>query len=285
MWSCYQKVISILAHGGVLLVCATCLAQPDISQVIPASDLKAGQAWPTGKWISLFDGQSLDGWIPKIRYHDLGENYGNTFRVDNGLLKVRYESENYPQFDERFGHIFYHIPFSNYRLRVEYRFVGQQCAGGPGWAIRNSGMMLHCEDPKLMTKDQDFPASIELQLLGGNGQDARTTSNLCTPGTNVVLKGKLFLPHCTPSTSKTYHGDQWVTAEAEVHGAGVIKHILESQTVLEYSEPQLDARDEHSKILIDHQGGNLTLSGGYISLQSESHPIDFRRVEIMLLDD
>jgi hypothetical protein len=235
-------------------------------------------------WIALFNGQDLTGWTPKIRHHALGENYGNTFRVEGGLLKVRYDSESYPQFEERFGHLFYNQAYSHYRLRVEYRFVGQQCPGGPGWAIRNSGMMLHGEDPKLMTLDQDFPASIECQLLGGDGQNSRTTMNLCTPGTNVVKDSKLFLPHCTPSTSQTYHGEQWVTVEVEVRGAGEIKHFVDGKLVLSYSQPQYDERDPHAKMLAEKQGG-LLIQGGTISLQSESHPIDFRSVELLVLEE
>ncbi|MFO1066126.1 MAG: DUF1080 domain-containing protein [Pirellulales bacterium] len=235
-----------------------------------------------GDWIQLFKGKDLTGWKPKIRHHPYGENYGNTFRVADGLLQVRYDADKYEKYDERFGHLFYETPYSKYRLRVEYRFVGDQCPGGPGWAIRNSGMMLHCENPLTMTLDQDFPASIEVQLLGGNGKDPRTTANLCTPGTNVFLDGKLFMPHCTNSKSKTYHGDRWVTTEVEVHGSGEIKHYVEGELVLSYSAPQLDERDPHAKELSKAAGGVL-LNSGYISLQSESHPIDFRKVELLVL--
>jgi hypothetical protein len=238
---------------------------------------------PNENWIQLFNGQDLSGWTPKIRYHAYGENYGDTFRVEDGLLKVRYDADKYPTFGEKFGHLFHESPYSNYKLRVEYRFVGEQVPGGPGWAIRNSGLMLHCEDPKEMRLDQDFPTSIEYQLLGGNGRDERTTANLCTPGTNVVLNGKLFTPHCTNSTSKTYHGEQWVTAEVEVHGAGEIIHWMEGKEVLRYSQPQLDPADPRGAELIAARGGQLLLSEGYISLQSESHPIDFRKVEILEL--
>ena len=235
------------------------------------------------KWIPLFNGKDLEGWTPKIRYHDLGDNYGDTFRVQDGLLQVRYDKAKYESFGEKFGHLFYKQPYSHYRLRVEYRFVGDQCKGGPGWATRNSGMMLHCEDPKTMTKDQDFPASIEVQILGGNGKDDRSTVNLCTPGTNVVMGGKLFLPHCTNSKSKTYHGEQWVTVEVEVRGHEVMKHIIDGQVVLEYTEPQLDERDAHAKQLAVAKG-TVKLDGGFISLQSESHPVDFRKVELLVLD-
>lgn len=233
------------------------------------------------KWIQLFNGKNLDGWTPKIKGYKLGENFGNTFRVEDGLLKVRYDQ--YDRFDQRFGHLFYKDQFSHYRLRLEYRFVGEQVKGGPGWAYRNSGAMLHGEAPESMAIDQDFPVSIEAQLLGGDGEHKRTTMNLCTPGTNVVLNGKLFKPHCTSSSSKTYHGDQWVTVEVEVHGNDLIKHIIDGKVVLEYREPQLDPRDEHARELITKNGG-IMLSKGTISLQSESHPIDFRKVELMILE-
>lgn len=236
-----------------------------------------------GEWVSLFNGKDLEGWTPKIRYYELGDNYANTFRVVDGLLTVSYDDGYEDGFGEKFGHLFYKDSFSNYRFRVEYRFVGDQCKDGPGWATRNSGVMIHGEDPKEMAVDQDFPASIEVQLLGGDGEHKRTTSNLCTPGTNVVMDGELIKRHCTSSTSKTYHGEQWVTAEIEVHGNGVIKHILDGEVVLEYTKSQLDERDEHAKALAEKAGG-IQLSGGTISLQSESHPIQFRKVEIMVLD-
>ena len=231
-------------------------------------------------WIPLFNGKNLEGWTVKIRGFKAGENFADTFRVQDGLLTVSYDG--YDEFRERFGHIFYNMPFSNYRIRVEYRFIGQQCPGGPGWAYRNSGIMLHGQTPDSMTVDQKFPVSIEVQLLGGNGTDKRTTSNLCTPGTNVVMNGKLIRRHCISSTSRTYHGDQWVTAEVEVRGGRVIRHILEGRTVLEYTKPQLDPRDADARRLI--RGDNLILTGGTISLQSESHPCQFRKVEVLKLD-
>ena len=236
----------------------------------------------TDKWTPLFNGKNLDGWEVKIRGHELGENFGDTFRVEDGLLKVRYDQ--YEKFDRHFGHLFYEQPFSHYRLRVEYRFVGEQVAGGPGWAFRNNGLMLHGQTPQTMAVDQEFPVSIEAQLLGGNGKDPRSTANLCTPGTNVVLNGKLFLPHCTTSRSKTYHGDQWVQVEIEVRGSQVIRHYVEGELVLEYTEPQLDERDAEARPLIEKNGG-LLLSSGTISLQAESHPTDFRKIELMLLEE
>ncbi len=265
--------------AALLLITTTAMAQTAIRETgsKPEADTN-------GKWIQLFNGKDLTGWTPKIRYHDLGENFADTFRVRDGLLQVRYDKYDGP-FKQRFGHLFYKDKLSNYILRVEYRFVGDQVEGGPGWAFRNSGLMLHGEDPRTMSKDQDFPTSIEVQLLGGNGRDERPTANLCTPGTNVVMGGMLVTRHCTSSRSKTYHGDQWVTVEVEVRGGEVIRHKIDGRVVLEYNNPQLDARDKHAKDLIKLNDGKLLLTGGTISLQSESHPCDFRKVELLKLPD
>jgi len=231
------------------------------------------------EWIQLFNGSNLDGWTPKIRGYDAGVNFGNTFRVENGVLKVSYDQ--YDDFANRFGHLFYKDNFGYYRLAVEYRFVGQQAKNGPGWALRNSGMMIHGQTPQSMGKDQDFPVSIEVQLLGGDGVKARTTVNLCTPGTNVVRNGALFTPHCINSTSQTYHGEQWVRAEVEIHGSGLVKHIVEGQTVLEYEMPQVGGGNVSAGGSMPKDGD--LLSEGTISLQSESHPIEFRKVQLLPL--
>ena len=231
-------------------------------------------------WIQLFNGRDLDGWTPKFSKHDLGENVNDTFRVENGNLAVRYDK--WTKFDGEFGHLFYKDPFSYYRIAAEYRFVGDQVAGGPGWARRNNGLMLHSPHPKTMLKDQDFPISIEVQLLGGFGKP-RTTVNLCTPGSNVVMNGKLHTAHCTNSTSKTYDGDQWVRVEVELQGDEVVKHMVEGQTVLEYTKPQIGGGSVNPvdpAVKVD----GTPLAGGYISIQAETAPIDFRKIEVLNLE-
>ncbi len=245
-------------------------------------------AWAQGKqrnadreeWIQLFNGKNLDGWVVKLAHHELGDNFGDTFRVENGVMKVSYDK--YKKFNGEFGHIFYRQKFSHYRLRVEYRFLGEQVEGGPEWGLRNSGAMIHCLAPETMTKDQDFPISIEVQFLGGLGKGPRPTANLCTPGTNVVMDGKLFTPHCINSTSKTYDGDQWVTVEVEVRGDESIKHIVEGKTVIAYEKPQIGGGNVNNfDPGVKKDGAPLT--EGYISLQAESHPLEFRKAELLNL--
>ena len=237
------------------------------------------------EWLQLFNGRDLAGWSPKFAHHELGENFNDTFRVEDGLLKVRYDK--WENFTDEFGHIFYKEPFSYYILAAEYRFVGEQVKTRRtdlAWAIRNNGLMIHSPAPATMLKDQDFPISIEVQLLGGMGNGRpRSTANLCTPGTHVVMKGALHTAHCTNSSSKTYEGDQWVRVEVIAHGDESIKHMVEGQTVLEYSKPQIGggaASPTDPGVKVD----GTPLTGGYISLQAETAPIDFRKVELLNLE-
>ena len=237
----------------------------------------SGQQQYPGKWKQLFNGKSLKGWQPKIRGYAYKDNFANTFRVSDGKITVGYEG--YDKFNDRFGHLFYKKPYSYYLFAVEYRFVGEQAPGAPGWAYKNSGVMIHGQKPETMRKNQDFPISIEVQLLGGDDKGERSTCNLCTPGTNVEMDGKLFTPHCINSSSKTFRNDEWVRAEILVLGDEEIKHIVNGDTVLVYQKPQIgggNVSDFDPSVKID---GTL-LKGGYISLQSEGHPVEFRKVEI-----
>lgn len=253
-----RNSLGILALSvGVMAVAVANLMSPALAE---DDEAKA-------EWVQLFNGKDLTGWTPKIRGYEVGHNFGDTFYVEDGVLKVGYDA--YDKFKERFGHLFYNTPYSHYILRAEYRFVGEQCPGGPPWALRNSGLMLHGQDPKVMKRAQKFPDSIEVQLLGGDGSATRPTCNLCTPGTDVVMNDKLLKTHCLNSESETYHGDEWVTVEIEVRGNESLIHRVNGKQVLEYTKPQLD-------------DGTL-LSSGTISLQSESHPVEFRKIELKQL--
>lgn len=232
------------------------------------------------EWQPLFNGHDLSGWTPKIRGYPPGENFGNTFRVEDSVLRVSYDQ--YDTFRSRYGHLFYKEKYSYYRIAIEYRFTGSQAAGGEGWAERNSGIMVHGQSPESMGRDQDFPISIEVQLLGGLGRGPRSTANLCTPGTHVVMADTLLTEHCIPSRSQTYDGDQWVRAEVRVLGDSLISHFVNGEEVLTYTKPQIGGGVVDGYLPDVKQDGKL-LSEGYISLQSESHPVEFRKVEFLNL--
>lgn len=231
-------------------------------------------------WVDLFNGKDLSGWDIKFTGYDLNDNLNKTFGVKDGLLSVSYDE--WSDFNNEFGHIFYNKPYSHYRLKVIYRFVGDQVTNGPGWAYRNNGVMLHSQSAASMLKDQDFPISLETQLLGGNGKDERPTGNLCTPGTHVNIDGKLVEEHCIISTSKTYHGDQWVEMEILVLGDSLIQHVIDDKVVFTYSKPVIGGgvvANYDDKIKKDGKA----LTEGYISLQAESHPTQFRSIRLLNL--
>ncbi|MEZ6194843.1 MAG: DUF1080 domain-containing protein [Planctomycetota bacterium] len=242
-------------------------------------DAEAPVAAPAADgWRVVFDGKSLDGWTPKIKGQPLGEDPLGTFRVRDGVIAVVYD--DYERFEGRFGHLFLDGVHENYDFEFEYRFLGDQTPGGPGWAFRNSGAMVHGQSAESMRVDQDFPVSIEFQILGGDGKNARPTGNLCTPGTHVVIGDELVTRHVTDSSSPTYAGDGWVRARVEVRGDTSIRHFIEDQLVLEYRAPQLDPGDADARGLIEAAGGEVALKRGTISLQAESHPCEFRRLRI-----
>lgn len=231
------------------------------------------------EWIALFNGKDIDDWFVKINGHEVGVNYGETFRVDSGILKVSYDQ--YDDFNDQFGHLYYKVPFSHYHLMVEYRFVGELQKGAPSYTLRNSGVMFHSQDPRKMRKDQDWPISIEMQFLGGlsDGKE-RPTGNMCSPGTHVVYKGQLSEEHCINSTSKTYDGDQWVRAELIVLGDSLITHVINGDTVLQYSKPQIGGAVVNGYDPSEKVDGK-PLTSGFIALQSEGQPVEFRKVQLL----
>jgi hypothetical protein len=252
-----------------------------VAALVLTSSCALGQNDPNRKdWIQAFNGKNLDGWIMKITGFPLGENYGNTFRVENGLLKAAYDQ--YPEFANKFGHIFYRTKFSHYIVAAEYRFVGEQAKNGPAWALRNNGIMIHCQAPETMGKDQDFPISVEVQLLGGGPTGERSTANMCSPGTEVFRDGAMVKGHCMTSTSQTYRGDQWVRVEAEVLGSERVRHMVDGKVVLEYTNLQIGGGNVNNFDPAVKKDGT-PLGEGYIALQGESHPTEFRKVEILNL--
>ena len=272
-----HRINNFLSISLILIFCISCKEKDKSNPNIEEN------------WLSLFNGKDLDGWDIKFSGHEINDNYNNTFQVEDGMIRVVYDE--YEKFDDKYGHMYYEKPFSYYKIRFDYRFLGEQTPGGESWNVRNSGIMLHSQSAKSNDLHQDFPVSIEIQLLGGLGKGPRTTGNLCTPGTQVVFNDKLDFTHCISSNSKTYDGDRWVHVEAIVLGDQSITHIVEKDTVLVYEKPQIttsyldDDWDRYgvtSKDYWKNISGKL-LSEGYIAIQAESHAIDFKNIELLNL--
>lgn len=265
-----KKVLYFLFFA-ISLAHFSCISQKNINRFAAQED-----------WIPLFNGKDINDWIVKIHHHETGDNFGNTFRVEDGLIKVRYD--RYDSFNNRYGHLYFKQPFSYYHLVVEYRFTGVWRKDAPEYTLKNSGVMLHAQDPRTMPREQDWPISVEMQFLAGLGDGKpRPTGNMCSPGTDVVYNGRIDPRHCINSSSETYEGEQWVRAEAIVLGDSLITHIINGDTVLQYSKPQIGGgvvNNYDPRIKTD---GKL-LSSGFIALQSEGQEIDFRKVELLNLE-
>jgi Domain of Unknown Function (DUF1080) len=236
----------------------------------------------TNEWTQLFNGRDLEDWIVKVHHHEPGVNFGNTFRVEDGMIKVRYDE--YEDFNDQFAHLYYKTPFSHFHLKLEYHFTGELQKGAPDYTVLNSGVMFHSQDPRTMPKEQNWPISVEMQFLAGLGDgNPRPTGNMCSPGTEIVYQGKQYEEHCLNSTSKTYGKDEWVRAELIVLGDSLISHIINGDTVLQYTKPSMGGgvvNGFDSTLWVPGQ----PLTSGYIALQSEGQPIEFRNIELKVLD-
>lgn len=244
----------------------------------PASAAVAAES--PGQWVPMFNGRDLSGWTPKFTGSPAGENVLDTFRVKDGVLTASYDG--YDELRGRFGHLFYERKLSHYRIRLEYRFTGKQVAGGPAWGLMNSGIMLHSEPAQGMRRDQAFPVSIEAQFLGDDGTGKRTTGNLCSPGTHVVIDGKLVTEHCPQTSTVAVPPGEWTRFEVEVRGNRLIRHLVNGVVTAEYGKPQYDPTDEDGKRVMG--SGPVELGEGYVALQAESHPVQFRNLELLVLE-
>lgn len=242
--------------------------------VLPAA------AQTAGDWVPIFNGRNLDGWTAKLAHHEVRDNFGDTFRIENGILRVVYDK--YPEFGSRFGHLFWKEKLSHFRVRIEYRFVGEQMKGGPSYARLNSGIMFHSQAPETILKEQDWPISVEAQFIGNGATGSRPTMNVCTPGTEIHMKGEMVKAHCTNSSSKAFHNEEWVSVELEVLGGGKVTHRVDGQVVLEYEKPMIGGGVANGFDPAYKKDGTV-LTDGYIGLQSESQPVEFRKVELLNL--
>jgi hypothetical protein len=271
-----RSLIRILA--SIALACA-----------FQSAFLRGADPAPAPKqWVSLFNGKDLDGWTIKIAGHPLGENFADTFRVEDGMIKVYYDK--YPKFSNQFGHLYSNIPYSHYILRMEYRFDGKVMADAPEWCNSNSGVMIHAQSPMSMFLDQMFPVSLECQFLASVGTGPRQTASVCTPGTNIEIDGKLITDHIVRSTAPVFPIEEWVKIEVEVHGGRQIIYRVNGKEVLRYQRPQLDPNETDPQRLqavrqLQAAGAEFYLEYGHIALQAEGHPVWFRNIELMHLNE
>ena len=227
------------------------------------------------EWVSIFDGESLDGWTPKIAGYPLGENFGDTFRVEDGMIKARFDQYG-DDFAQRYGLLVYETPYEHYRLRLEYRFTGEQTPGGEDWAELNSGVIYHIQPLETIPQDAGFPVALEAQFLA-EGAHAPTTGNMCSLETSVVVKNERPDDHCILSDIPARPKDHWVRFELEAAPGGIFRHYIDGELAFEFSEAIFDVPQDWAD--------GMSVDRGFFALQSESHPVDFRNIELMVLEN
>lgn len=240
------------------------------------------------QWISLFNGKNLDGWTVKIAGHPVGENYADTYRVEDGIIKVHYDK--YDKFAMQFGHLYSNVAYSHYILRLEYRFDGKVMADAPEWCNSNSGVMIHAQSPLSMFLEQQFPVSLECQFLANVGTGPRQTASVCTPGTNIEIDGKLVTQHIVRSTAPVFGIEDWVQVEVEVHGSREVIYRVGGKEVLRYQRPQLDPEEsepqrQQAVRQLMAAGAPKYLDFGHLALQAEGHPVWFRNIQLLPLNE
>ncbi len=233
------------------------------------------------EWISLFNGKDLSGWTPKFYHHEVGENYADTFRVQDSSIVVAYD--NYDSFDETYGHLFYDEAFASFHLKFKYRFTDEWMEDAPSYTYRNSGVMFHSQAPETILKEQDWPLSVEYQMLAeAEPGKSRPTGNMCSPGTDVYYQGEKSNDHCINSSSPTFRWDTWVDADLIVYQDSLIIHKVNGKEVLRYTDTQIGgavANGYNPKLKVDGQA----LKSGYIGLQAEGQGVIFKDIKLKKL--
>ncbi len=253
-----------------------------LSACAPTPAPKEPLTAPAGNWVSLFNGKDLSDWTAKVAGEPLGENYRNTFRVEDGLLKISYQQ--YDKFDGKFGGLYFKKKFAHYWLRAEYRFVGSLTSGAPSWAYKNSGVYLHAQPPESIGKDQIFPVSVEFDLVGGHRFGNHPTGDVCQNGTHVLIGGAPLSGYCSKLSDVNIPGEEWTSILAEVDGGKRVRQAVNGGIIVAYTDITLDDANVDAQRLIAG-GADKNVTSGYIGVQSNGHPVEFRRIDILPLED
>ncbi len=200
------------------------------------------------KEVELFNGKDLSGWHVDVPEMDTNATAINPFIIRNNLLV----SLGTPQ-----GHLITDKEFSNYRLRVEYRFAGK-----PG----NCGVLVNASTPRALYKM--FPKSIECQMQHGDAGDF-----WC-----IVEDIKV-----DDMESRRGPKDEWGITEGKERR---IKNLTDSseKPLGEWNTMIIECVGSSIKVWengdLVNSGYDCTANHGKIALQAEGSEVEFRKVEL-----
>jgi hypothetical protein len=163
----------------------------------PTADVNGTPAIP-GKWITLFDGKTLNGWhaIP-----------GGTWSVERGAIVGRSEKT-----DERHGLLVTDKSFRNFEVQIRYKAIKG-----------NSGLYFRAEEVGGVVGVHGFQAEID---------PLRDAGGLYETG------GREWVIQPTAEQVKTwYKPDQWNTMTVRAEDGHVVVHVNGKKTAELFNDP------------------------------------------------
>ena len=201
--------------------------------------------------VQLFNSIDLSGWHVDVPAMDTSD-VQSPFIVREGLLVSLGEPR---------GHLITDNVYENYRLEVEYRFAGE-----PG----NCGVLVHVSKPRAMYGM--FPQSVEVQMMHENAGDF-----WC------------IVEDITVPDMEARRGPQAEWGITEGKARRIINLTDGSEhPVGEWNTMIIECAGSEIKVwmngdLVNH-GTNCTASKGQLALQAEGSEVEFRKLELTLLD-
>ena len=177
--------------------------------------------------VELFNGHDLTGWVAVTA----DSTAVSPFSVAEGCIRVAGQPFGYLRTAEAYG---------DYRLHVEWRWIGQPS---------NSGLF-----QRIQEGDGIWPTLIECQLEAGNAGDLLSLNGAPIDGAEPMSPSVLILKNRGESSERP--AGEWNEADIVCTGGKITVYIN--------GELQNEATSEYKN--------------GYIALQSEGGPIEFRNI-------
>ncbi len=209
-------------------------------------------------WLDLFNGHNFDGWVLESR--DRADLLPNWTITPDGYMRCEAKRD-------AFGFLRYEKrTFANFRLLVEYRFEPQEVSKFKG----NSGIGIRtCRfDPKNHTATRPSFAAYEIQLLDDAKQPATAYSTAS------------LYRYASPKTNRVKPSPQWNQIEVTCDGPR-IQIQMNGELVLDVDQTHLpDLSPKDKPRIADIKAPPEKPLSGYISLQSHTGTIEFRKVRL-----
>jgi hypothetical protein len=141
--------------------------------------------------------------------------------------------------------------YGNYKLHLEWRWVAKPA---------NSGVLIHATGP-----DQLWPKCIECQLMAGSAGDM-----VLMNGTGITIDGQ----------DKQNPNERFVIIAKKQHSTEKPAGQWNSYDIV----CRADTISAYVNGVLQNEGTNATRTSGWIALQSEGGPIEFRNIYLEMLD-